>query len=447
MTHPDATTGPAAPAEFRQQLGAANQGVLRVFGTEEDLARRIRPTALNRPHQHRVAVLVRPDMRQRSWLAADLLSALGVSHHVTGISRDADSDWLLTHTWLVARDIHDLCILRAEWLPEPLLTDLTLLAAGCGLRLWLLMTPPRSDELARTLDAWAPHELTWAQFTDAFADVPDLLPDPAPDPAHEQLTLPQSEDVPALLPDDDFPSFRAACRDALTPGAFQAVEQLLTVEQTAAARWLDTQPSQAPTPQALADALLARYDQCATTGQLLVTTRSWQVALFVAGWFLQVDLPRLVSTADATPRTAQRTPQLWQLLAVYRQPHRSAACALAALGLDLTAILALTVSDVRPGGDHVRLDGTWTRTEPGTAVYLRAALALRALHGADPSDPLLAHPDGKPVRERALADAISAARSETGLVVTSRLVARKRLLGDRWYTRWGLSIQPLDGPR
>lgn len=33
------------------------------------------------------------------------------------------------------------------------------------------------------------------------------------------------------------------------------------------------------------------------------------------------------------------------------------------------------------------------------------------------------------------------------LSVTSRLVARKRLPGDRWYTRWGLSNQPLDGHR
>jgi hypothetical protein len=412
---------------------AALGPVVRVFGAEEDLARSLRLSALNQPGQHRVAVLVRPDMRQRSWLAGDLLSSLGVSHSVTGISRDADSDWLLVHTWLLARDITDLLVLRAEWLPEPLVQDLLLLGAGCGARVWLLMTPPRSNSFVRLLDTWTGDELDWAAFLTAWQAVPGLLAGPAADaaPAGEQLSLLLDTPVPPLLPDDDFPTFRAACRQALTPPEFTAVDALLTAEQRRATSWLTSVGAAGPTPPALAQALLTRYDRCASTGELL----------------LQVDLARLLSTADATPRRAQRTPALWQRLEVYRQPHRSAGCALAAAGLDLTGILALRVGDVRPDGAAVHADGSWLPVEPGTAVYLRAMRTLRQLHGAAPHDPLLAHPDGTIVRERALADAISAARAETGVAVTSRLVARKRVTADRWYTRWGLSVQRLDGPR
>ena len=176
-------------------------------------------------------------------------------------------------------------------------------------------------------------------------------------------------------------------------------------------------------------------------------TRAWQTALFQAGWFLQADLPRLVSTAQATPRRAQRTPRLWQRLRVYRQPHRAAACVLAGLGLDLAEIAALRIADVHGDGGAVRINTRWVRSETGTAVYLRAMLTLRQLHCVEPHEPLLAHPDGDLLRDRTVADVISAARAETGVTVTSRLVARKRVVGDRWYTRWGVSVQRLDGPR
>ena len=39
----------------------------------------------------------------------------------------------------------------------------------------------------------------------------------------------------------------------------------------------------------------------------------------------------------------------------------------------------------------------------------------------------------------------SLARTQTGLVLTSRRVARSGLRADRWATRWGLSLQPLGG--
>lgn len=41
------------------------------------------------------------------------------------------------------------------------------------------------------------------------------------------------------------------------------------------------------------------------------------------------------------------------------------------------------------------------------------------------------------------ADMLNRARTDTGLAVTSRRVARERLVGDRWITWWGISLQPL----
>lgn len=53
-------------------------------------------------------------------------------------------------------------------------------------------------------------------------------------------------------------------------------------------------------------------------------------------------------------------------------------------------------------------------------------LALGTLQGAALTDPVFAHPDGTPVDTRTLADAITAARPDTGLVVTRIQEATER---------------------
>ena len=441
------------PAAARDRLAETGGGVVQVFGTDEETARRLAVSRLCAPDDGIVGILIRPDMRRRSWLASDILAGVGVRHDVKGVGRDEDIDWQLAGIWLAAHPVRHLVVARSEWLPVELLRELLLLAAGAGTAVWLLTTPPRSDAHAAACASWTALQVGWPDFLAAFADIPELLAG-----ATHQFPAERTSDnantaeddgadglvAAAWLPDDDFPSFRAACRARLSPVAWTWADRTFLAELSAATSWLSQHPTPLSAPL-VADRLHSVYDRCATVSELLVATRATQVALFRAGWLCQVDLPRLANLAAAVPRRAQRTPTLWRRARVYRQPHRGTIAALAGAGLDLTEMSALTVADTASDGSAVLVSGVRRMLEEGTAVFVRAQLLLRAAHGAGPDAPLLARPDGSLLPERTFADILSAMRVETGLAVTGRPVARKRLDGKHWFTRWGVNVSPLWG--
>jgi hypothetical protein len=192
-------------------------------------------------------------------------------------------------------------------------------------------------------------EHDWDTFATAWADVP-ALGQPANAPAGGQAAEPdsttQSVGVPTLLPDDDFITFRAACRDLLSPTQFAAVDAALARDAAAATRALVPHARASTlTVEELSAWMLQEYDRCATIAEVQVLTRAAQVALFHAGWLLSIDLPRFLATAEAAPRRAQRSQAQWDELRIYRQPHRPLACALAGAGLSIVEMLNLTVAD------------------------------------------------------------------------------------------------------
>jgi len=422
--------------------------VRRVFIVEEDIARRLRVADLTDLDAGRVAVLVRPNPRSRAWLTGDLLVALGVQPAASDTGKDEDRDWLLAHVWLVTHDVRDLIVARAEWLPPDVLTELLLLAAGAGLRLWLLTSPPRSDEQVATLDGWDADELDWDVFRSHWeSQVPALLGGYSAQPVDDEAAATpaagaQKDDLPGLLPDDDFPTFRPACRAVLTGAQFAILDARLGAEVRHMLSWAGGL-AQPVTPEVLAEELRDRYDRCATVADLLITARAAQVALFSLGWFVQIDLVRFAGTAAHAPRRAGRTAALWRTLRMYRQPDRGSVCALAGAGLDLGAIAVLRCADITADGSTVTADGrSWT-VEDDARVYLRAQLLLRTSQCAGPDDPLLAGRADTALSERRLATLITNVRMETGLIVASRLIARERPSADRWYTQWGICAQPL----
>ena len=389
----------------------------------------------------RVAVLARPAARRRRSLAHDLLAAVGVRADASGgAERDEGLQWLRAQLWLTAHRVRELIVLHAEWLSADVLAELLLLAAAANLRTWLVTELVEDDTpFADVLTGWTDRICSSADLTREL-DLPDDNSTNVP-AAPTQLPGP----FPRQLPAEDFPSFRAACRRTLPDDQFTAVDELLAREAAALETALAT--GRPVSVQSVADWVHDRYRNLATDTELLTATRAAQVVLFRRGWFLQVDTPGLLAAAADCPRPASRTAGHWSRLAVYAQPRRGAICALAAADLTATEMAALRVGDITADGAAVTHTGATRAIETAAQIYLRAQLLERAADGAAAGAPLLVSDHGRAMATRPIADVLTRVRVETGLAFTSRRVARERLAGDRWQTRWGISLQPLTGAR
>lgn len=176
---------------------------------------------------------------------------------------------------------------------------------------------------------------------------------------------------------------------------------------------------------------------------MLCVLRATQVAAFAAGWYVQVDLPRLLATADDAPEATVADPTTWVALGAYRDPIRGAACALAAKGAGTDDLAAVRLADVADDGTSVvSHDGDRVEVHPAAAVYLRAQVLARVAEGAAVGDALFASEDG-PMRPRMLVRYVQAPLADLGLAVTTRAVTKARLDAGRWANRWGVSVQTL----
>lgn len=397
--------------------------------------------AANDPDSGRVAVRLRPGIRRTDWLTRDLLAALGVDFDVTGRGRNADENLQLLPVRLVVRRISDVLVDGAEGLTATMLTDLLLLAAAARTRLWLVTAPPVSETLATAVADWCPTEVTVAE---AAAVWPGLLTD-------EAGTGPGNTAVPAAaavadsaeprrLPLVDATTLLATCRRLLTPAEASWVHRRLTGAAAGAGRALVGEHDAAALTETVAGWLLERYDTAGTLAQFVTDVRGLQVAALWQGLLVQVDIPALLGTASAAPSAAARGPQVWRRLRAYRLPVRGAACALAAARLGATAICAVTLADTAADGTAVTVGGRPVAIEPDAAEYVAEQRLLRLAAGAPADGPLLATTAGKPMSDKALARRLSEARTELGVVVTSRLVERAAPDAATTLRRWGVAV-------
>ncbi|MCZ2818026.1 DUF2442 domain-containing protein [Modestobacter sp. VKM Ac-2984] len=407
----------------------------------------LRPASANDPDHGRIAVRVRPGLRRTDWLTRDLLAALGVDFTVTGAGRNGDENLQLLPVRLVAGRITDVLVAGAESLTHSTLTDLVLLAAAARARLWLVTAPPVTETVTTTLGDWCAAEVTVA---DTAAAWPGLLEDPnspPDDPAAEQVPAPSASAVePRQLPLVDATTLLAASRRLLTPPEATWVHRRLAAAVTDAGDQLDAATDPGDLTGILATWLLARYDVAGTLTQFLCDVRGLQVAGLWRGLLIQVDVPALLGTASAAPSATARTPEVWQRLRAYRLPVRAAACALAAARLGSAAICALTVADVVLDGTTVTTGGSTVTIEPDAACYLAEQRLLRLASGAPPDAPLLTTSVGTQLSDKGLARLLSEARTELGVVVTSRLVERQAPDGATTLRRWGVTVTALGTP-
>jgi hypothetical protein len=410
--------------------------VVRVFGSETDLDQ-IDIARLNSPDQHRVAFAARPDTRRAVWLGWDLLTAVGVHRDARGSAgRNADTDWQLVPAWLTAHAVRDIIVSHVELLAPAVLQPLLLLAAQVQARVWLLGCPPRTDVQVAHLDSWTEEELDYPAFRigwEAVLDAAGVEAEAQPD---------ATETAEPALPSSDFLTFRADCRRLLDPATFTAIDARYTHVLRTTFDWASEQPAE-EMPERLATRVDELLQNCPGVNDVIVTVRAVQAALLRADWHLRADLDQITGAAATRPRRANRTPDTWRSLRAYRTPYRPAVVALTAAGLDVSQIRALKVEDVDTDGATVHVNGTSVALEPGSDVYLRAQMYARVGDGARDSDPLLVDTAGDTLGERAVATALTHARTELGVDVSGGPVRRRRPNATRWLAGWGMTLTRL----
>jgi hypothetical protein len=428
------TTAAAARATL---LGAPPRRLIAVADTT-GVTRHLTTRRFTDLSQGRVGVLARPGMRRIGWLAADTLRALGCAEDVTGAGRPGEGSWDLVAVWLNSHHIQHLYIQHAWTLPYTVLEQVTTLLEHTSVTLWLVGDTPVTDTYRDILRPWVDDTITGEQFTAAWDDLPEP-PEPVLDGVLEPTPWPEN------VPDDDFTTFRAACRDLLTPAQFTVLDAYFRREVVITRRVVAAMAERGDvTEEHVATWLQDHWETAPSLAQYLTFIRAAQVAFFLTGYYLQVDLDQLIGTAATMPRRALRTPKTWARLHAYPEPHRAAVCALAAAGVPVETIRQLTVADVDPAAGTVRLpDATTVTIEPDAAIYLTAQWHLRRMAGAADNDLLFTTAGNKPLSASALVTVITTARRELGVAVAPARIDRKGTTGDRWLTRWGVSIQEL----
>jgi hypothetical protein len=112
-----------------------------------------------------------PDATSSAWFAVDLLLALGKRFDAVRVEHAVHRSWQLTSIWMLAEQVTDLFVLRADRLPAGRWHELLRLARRCRLRLWLIVhrpdLPPSQHRLVAA-DAYQP--LALEQFPDPLAE-------------------------------------------------------------------------------------------------------------------------------------------------------------------------------------------------------------------------------------------------------------------------------------
>ncbi|MFC8502469.1 hypothetical protein ACFUC1_08920 [Pedococcus sp. NPDC057267] len=446
-----AVAAPAAAAvDARNALLSAGGGIVAVHDHDGVLAR-LSPEALTDPAAGVVAFRVRPGTRRPGWLPADLHTALGADQRLTGWGRPGEGDWALAATAALAQNVGHILVLDAWLLTPTLLRDLLSNLQSTAAALWLVGRGALSDDQHDAVTEWVADLTDPHDFLRAWADRPSLIAEPGrplPAPTPAPVTPPEdlSDPWPHRLPDDDFTTFRATCRDLLEPTQFTALDEHFMATAVTARAWFAEHLTRVTLTdeQNVAARLHQVWQDSPTIPHFLTALKAHQVAAFSLGWFLKVDRDQLLGTVAVSPRRAARTPALWARLGGYASPHRGAVCALVGAGLDVADLGDVLVESVIDAGRTVILpSGRRLHIEEGAHRLVHAQKLARHLNGAHGDDPLVTDPDGRPLSERAAATVVMTARLELGLNLTGLRVERRSPTGDRWASRWGISIQEL----
>ena len=381
------------------------------------------------PDKGVVVASVAPNLRRRFELGWALLEALGKSQDVSGHGRHDELNWEVLHAWLLAHRTAHLVLLDAQWLPLALIADLAGLVASCGVNVWLVAHHPVEQPYLDALDKW-PHK------SEKGGGLVEVLKSSMGNHLTSKVVKAPFPDVPT----DNWPTFRFACAQALSPGDFEVVDVAF---HRAFAEALPFFSRAEMNEAAMVVHLRETLNQCVSVAEMITTVRAVQVAAHRSGWLLQADPVRILNTAHAMSRSAINAPETWERLRAYRLPYRGAAVAMAAVGMNIEAMERLSCGGANEEGTAVTLDETTVAISSGAAVFVRGQLAYRRIMGAKGSDPFFADENG-PHNDRVLADALRAPARELGVSVPEIATGRTPdPTSKRWKDRWGLALLKL----
>ena len=378
-----------------------------------------------------------PGSRTLYALAHDLLQGLGKDDRMAGAARNGQELWSRALIWLLAEQIRHLVVLRAQLLDARRWRRLIEAASVTGAELWLIASGQSLSRGQREVAA------EWPLRQAALDDVVQALARRSSTTAEEPAAAAPVGSFPAL-PDDDFTTFRATCRELLDERDFTTVDTLYQHAASKTQAWLNGRDELGENEVAGFLRGLVAGTCCAA--EAVASLRAAQAVFFVGGYHVKVD-PCSLAPEPAAPGIE---PAEVEQLRRYSKPRYAALAALRRLWTGpIAAICELRLCDVDQTGAGVRLDGQELLVPSAARPLLRAQLLARAFAGAPPDAPLFA--DEETLTPGAAASSPTAKALQTSLRIVARetgmlglsMPPRLRAQDRRWRRRSGVSVVDL----
>jgi hypothetical protein len=353
-------------------------------------------------------IVVRPmpgvaNLRQ---LAIEVLIALGKHYDALARERQGARPWRLVWLWVRAEQVRHVVVFDAQRLPPPLWHQLETAAAEAGSTLWLI-TRSHVDG----------HGLPVSGGRCTPGDLLAQLPSPADAPAQGS---PYREGW--LLPQDNFLTFRARCKDLLSRDRFAEVDTIYLETFRATRVWLADQDQRRLRRQTSRDEVAQQLRiltaDSRSPEETTVRVRAAQAACFLSGLLIQAaetrtGIPADVPTLGFNYHVSARVRRLVT-------PELTAGLAIAGIAqLTGAHLQQLNIGDIAVSGDEMAV-GDVDIPDHASAL-IRVQLLDRQQLGAGSRDPLFRGRDGGRRQVATLRRRLDDARQLAAIWQTSEL--------------------------
>lgn len=404
---------------------------IRVVIEEDDSLERLkRLRQLADPKTGVIVLEITPGTPSNEWLVRDLLAALGKEEGRHGDFKSTNLAWERAAAWVIGEDVREIVAAKADLLGAGHWRRLTEFALHVGCSLTLVSHGPGFTRLQRafTLD-WP---VTIVDFTDYIAmNRPSVAAAVAAEPP-----------APAFpeVPDIDFPKFRAAARERLTPSDFARVDAELCEAAVRTAAWFIDHPQ--ASEREIRDWVQSLVRQSALYHQIITRLRGAQIAAWHHGTLIKVKNAQLATLASSERPAVDE--QLVSALRAYANTTYAVVPLIASLAsVSAEGLASLAVQDLTEEG--ISIDGVTIDVPRVAHGLVRSHLAMRASQGCRPDSPLFTAPQSRTSSPalRWLRLVLKKVTDETGYIFADARVISDAVHQAHWLRRRGVLIQEI----